>query len=83
MVTGFLNGSVLLYLLSGTISSVFRVWDCRRISSTEKEKKEKEIHSFSRYIDIPSFDFFSRWISKDTLLNGCFNVYKVHVISTF
>lgn len=52
VVTGFLNGSVLLYLLSGTISSVFRVWDYRRISSTEKEKKKRR---FIRFRDILTF----------------------------
>lgn len=84
VVTGFLNGSVLLYLLSGAVSSVFRVWDCRRISCTEKKKKKKR--RFIRFGDILAFFhsiFFSPWISKDALFNGCFNVYKVHVISIF
>lgn len=77
VVTGFLNDSVLLYLLSGTISSVFRVWNCRRISCTllkKKKKRKKEIHSFWRYIGILLFDFFTLHFKKDTLFNGYFNV---------
>lgn len=59
MVTGFLNGSVLLYLLSGAVSSVFRVWGIvEGFLALKRKKKEKEIHSFWRYIGILSFDFF-------------------------
>lgn len=58
--------------------------DCRRISCTEKKKKKKR--RFIRFGDILAFFhsiFFSPWISKDALFNGCFNVYKAHVISIF
>lgn len=69
VVTVFLNGSVLLYLLSGTISSVFRVWDCRRISCWKKKKEwKKERRRFIRFGDILAFFYsiFSRCILKRT-----------------